>query len=77
MNLSLFAEKLSLFGFSLVTLGEIMIGYTVIKVHGRISKEQKIDTSVISEMSKEKKVALLGIFFIILGFLMQIPDKLF
>lgn len=69
--------SLSLVGFFLVTLGEIMIGYTVIKVHGRIAKEQKIDGQVISEMTKERKIAMLGITFIILGFVMQIPEKLF
>lgn len=67
---------LSTFGFSLTTIGEILIGYTVIKVHGRITKEQKIDGQVISEMSKERKIALLGIIFIILGFIMQLPEKL-
>lgn len=54
-----------------------MIGYTVIKVHGRIAKEQKIDGQVISEMTKERKIAMLGITFIILGFVMQIPEKMF
>ena len=68
---------LSLIGFSLVTLGEIMIGYTVIKVHGRVAKEQKIDTSVISEMSNEKKIAIIGIVFIVLGFILQVPEKVF
>lgn len=68
---------LSTFGFSLTTIGEILIGYTVIKVHSRITKEQKIDGQVISEMSKERKVALFGIALIIIGFTMQIYEKLF
>jgi len=67
---------LSLIGFSLLTLGEIMIGYTVIKVHGRVVKEQKIDGQVVSEMSKERKIAISGIVFIVIGFLMQLPEKL-
>lgn len=53
-----------------------MIGYTVIKVHGRIAKEQKIDGQVVSEMSKERKIAISGIIFIVLGFIMQLPEKL-
>ncbi len=68
--------NLSLIGFSLLTLGEIMIGYTVIKVHGRVAKEQKIDASVIAEMSREKRIAMFGISLIILGFVIQLPGKL-
>lgn len=64
------------FGFSLLTLGEIMIGYTVIRVHARVAQEQKIDAQVISDMSKERKIALLGIIFIVIGFIMQLPEKL-
>ncbi|MBI2326730.1 hypothetical protein HYU92_00255 [Candidatus Curtissbacteria bacterium] len=66
---------LSLVGFFLVTLGEIMIGYTVIKVHGRVAKEHKIDNPVISEMSRERKIAISGIVLIILGFILQLPEK--
>lgn len=52
-----------------------MIGYTVIKVHGRVAKEHKIDNPVISEMSRERKIAISGIVLIILGFILQLPEK--
>ena len=58
------------------TIGKIMIAYTAIQVHYRVWKEHRIDEKVFTEMKKERIVGIIGIIFIILGFLLQLPDKL-
>jgi len=60
-----------LFGFILSTLGELCIGYSVLRVHNQVSKDRRIGSNVLGEMKKERKLAFLGIILIILGFILQ------
>lgn len=59
------------FGLLLHTLGEVMVGFTAIMVHHRVWREHKIDRAVFNEMNKEQKIALLGLVFIVVGFLIE------
>lgn len=61
-----------IFGHGLEVIGEIIIGYTAIRVHQRVWKEHKIDKSVYTEMAYENKVGLFGIGLIVIGFLLQV-----
>ena len=61
---------------SLTTAGELLVGYAVIKVHSRLSKEHKIDSAVVNEIKREKVVAALAMSLIFLGFLLKILDNL-
>ena len=61
-----------LLGQTLQVTGEVMIGLTAIMVHRRVWKEHQIDPAVYKEMKREQTVGILGITFLILGFLMQI-----
>lgn len=67
---------MELLGHTLDMVGKIMIAYTAIRVHYRFWKEHKIDESVFSEMRKERTIGIIGIVFIILGYLLEIPSKL-
>ena len=67
---------LEIIGFTFDLIGKILLGVTVYLVHTRIMREGKIDRAVIREMQKEKRLAILGIILIILGFFMQLPAKL-
>jgi len=60
-------------GFTLTTLGEILIAITVLSVHGRVAKEHKIDSKVFLEIKKEKTIGVVGILLLILGFILQLP----
>ncbi len=60
------------FGFFLHTLGEIMIGFTAIMVHHRVWKEHKIDEKVFLEMRRERKIGIIGLALIIIGFGMEL-----
>jgi len=63
---------IGLIGFTLHTLGEVMVGFTAIMVHHRVWKEHKIDSRVFAEMKIERKAGIIGLVFIILGFVLQI-----
>lgn len=59
-------------GQTLQVSGEVMIGLTAIMVHRRVWKEHKIDPIVYKEMKREQVVGILGIAFLIIGFLLQV-----
>jgi hypothetical protein len=59
-------------GLTLTTLGEVMVGYTVIRVHYRFWKEHKVDERVFLAMWREQQAATIGIILIIAGYLVQV-----
>lgn len=67
---------LEIIGFTLDVIGKVLIGVAVYFVHKRIMKEEKIDKMVLKEIKKEKKIVVLGIILIMIGYLMQLPVKL-
>ena len=60
-------------GFTFETMGEILVAYTVIMVHHRVWKEHKIDKKVFMEMRREQVLGIIGIAFIVTGYLIQVP----
>jgi hypothetical protein len=63
---------LGLIGFTLHTLGEIMVGFTAIMVHHRVWKEHKIDSRVFNEMNRERKIGIVGLILIVAGFAIEL-----
>jgi hypothetical protein len=63
-------------GFTIYVIGEVMVAYTAIMVHYRFWREHKIDEAVFSIMKRERRVAVLGVILIIIGYFLQIPSKL-
>lgn len=66
---------LGLIGFTLHTLGEIMVGFTVIMVHYRVWKEHKIDNRVFNEMNKERKIGIVGLILIVVGYVIELAYR--
>ena len=58
-------------GLTLGVVGKVLLGITVIKVHSKIVKEHKIDGAVLSEMRSEKNLAILGIIFMVVGYILE------
>lgn len=56
-------------GHTLVMLGGVLIGLTAIMVHRGILKEKKLDSKVYKEIYLEQIFGILGIIFLILGYL--------
>lgn len=67
---------MELLGHILDFVGKVMVSYTAIAVHHRFWKEHKIDDQVFDSMKKERIVGLLGIVFMLLGFVLELPFKL-
>ena len=65
------ANTLLLIGFIIDIIGELMLAATVIMVHSKVSKEGKIDKSVVSEIHHEKKLAIFAILLILIGSSLQ------
>lgn len=63
--------EISYIGFSIHTLGELLIAYTAVKVHFRFWKEHKIDEAVFSVMKKEQLIGIVGIILILVGFIIE------
>ena len=63
-------------GFTLDVVGKIMVDFTAIMVHHRFYKEHRIDEKVFRAMRREQLLGIIGIFLIILGFLLQAPFKI-
>lgn len=68
--------SLEFLGFTLDVIGKIMIAYAAIRVHYRFWKEHKVDELIFKEMKREQIIGILGIIFIIFGYLLQIPAKI-
>ncbi|MBI4159986.1 hypothetical protein HY504_02370 [Candidatus Wolfebacteria bacterium] len=58
--------------FTLDLIGKIMVAYTALAVHGRVRREQRIDSAVFRAMKKEKIAGIAGVAFMILGYIMHI-----
>ena len=58
-------------GITLDVIGTILIAYTVLRVHTRAREERAIDSRVISEMKKERATSIVGIVFIVIGYIFQ------
>lgn len=62
-------------GYTIGTVGKLMVAYTAIMVHYRVRKEHKIDDKVFKVMRFEHAFGIAGILFMIVGYLMEIPGR--
>lgn len=67
---------MEIIGLSVRTLGELLIGYTAIRVHWRFWKEHSVDEKVFSEMKGEQTVGIIGIALLLLGFALELIAKI-
>lgn len=63
------------FGFTIQTFGELLIAYTVLRVHGRVRQEHKIDARVFAAMKREQVIGATGMMLIVVGWLVQVVAK--
>ena len=59
-------------GITFGVVGKILLGITVMLVHHKIVTEHKIDKVVLSEMRRESRLALAGVIFIAVGYILEI-----
>lgn len=62
-------------GFTIGTIGKVLIGVTAYRVHSIVAKEKGIDDIVLRNMRSERAIALTGIALMILGYFLELPFK--
>lgn len=67
---------MEILGSTLDMLGKVMVSFTVLRVHFRFWKEHRVDEKVFSEMKKERFIGMIGIGFMILGYVIELIPKL-
>jgi rRNA processing protein Gar1 len=72
-----YIELTSNVGFIIEFLGALLVAYTVISVHTRVWKEHKIDEAVFKEMKRERNLGLIGIAFMVIGFILQMTARFY
>jgi uncharacterized membrane protein YidH (DUF202 family) len=65
-------ENFSFLGLTLRTVGEIIIGLSIIRVHIRIMQEHKLDKKVYRSIRREKFWAVIGIILILVGYILEV-----
>jgi len=63
-------------GFGLDTLGKLMVAYTTLMVHHRVTHEHKIDELVFRAMKREQFYGFIGIVMILVGSSLEMMAKL-
>ncbi|MCP6720300.1 MAG: hypothetical protein KJI72_03230 [Patescibacteria group bacterium] len=53
-------------------IGKLLIAYTALRVHHRFLSEHKVDRLVFRAMKREQRLGILGIIFIVAGYLLKI-----
>lgn len=64
--------NLLLWGITIGTIGKLVLGIAVLRVHIRIFEEHAIDGVVLRAIKREHLVTLLGLFLIILGYVFEV-----
>ena len=64
--------NLLLLGLTLGTIGKVIIGLAVLRVHIHIIKERRIDNLVLASMKKEQLVTLFGLALIVIGYALEV-----
>lgn len=67
----------ALLGFLVTTVGELIIGYSILRVHTSLETEKHVDKKVLDEVKKEKIWTLIGMALIIIGFFIQVASERF
>ncbi len=59
-------------GLTLGTIGKLILGIAVLRVHAFIIREHKIDGVVLRAMKRERYITALGVVLILVGFALEI-----
>lgn len=62
-------------GFTILTAGELLVGFTAVMVHRRFWKEHKVDETLFKEMKKEQIIGIVGLVLIGMGYLLQVIGR--
>lgn len=72
MHLIMFEGAVEIAGITIGTIGKLLIAWMAIAVHQRIHLEHKIDKKVFLEMKRERKIGIVGVVMIVVGWGLEI-----
>ncbi len=61
-----------LWGITLSTVGKLILGIAVLRVHVYILREHKIDNVVLRALKREQYVTIFGLLLIVVGYFLEI-----
>ncbi len=64
--------NLLLWGLTIGTVGKLVLGIAVLRVHAGIIREERIDAAVLSSLERERYVTLAGLVFITIGYIFEV-----
>lgn len=64
--------NLLLWGITLGTIGKLVLGIAVLRVHVYILKEHRIDNVVLGALKREQVVTTIGLILIVLGYIAEV-----
>lgn len=64
--------NLLLWGITFGTVGKLVLGYAVLRVHIYILREHRIDNVVLNAIKREQIVTIIGLLLIVFGFLFEV-----
>ncbi len=63
--------NIEIFSHTLEVAGTLMIAFAALRVHHRVLNEHKIDKRVFRAMRKERIAGIIGVAFVVFGYLLQ------
>mgnify|MGYP001091429339 CR=1 FL=1 len=67
---------LELYGLVFDVLGVVFISIAALSVHHRFLNEHRVDEEVLRTMRMEQRIGFFGVGMVVIGFFLQIVDKL-
>lgn len=64
--------NLLLWGLTIGTVGKLVLGFAVLRVHLGILHEHKIDGVVLRSIKREQVITMLGLALILAGYIMEV-----
>jgi hypothetical protein len=64
--------NLLLWGITLGTIGKLVLGIAVLRVHIRIFQEHSIDGVVLKAIKREHWVTVIGLLLIVVGYILEV-----
>ncbi len=53
-------------------VGTVLVAYAALRVHYRFLSEHRVDEKVFNTMKKEQRLGILGVFFIAIGYVLNL-----
>jgi len=64
--------NLLFWGLTTSVVGKVLLGVGILKAHGQITHEHRIDAKVLHTFHTEKILTILGLFLMVLGYALEI-----